>query len=941
MAIDFNNAIYLRDIPRQEYKNYFSNGYRTVCYRVDSDRQGQIILFGYDLENQPKVFIIPHQSYIKYNVKYKTNETDVYGNYVATKYFKNVYERKKYIDNVNGLNIVECLKPESEFLQEMFGKISLEPSFNKQPLRIHYLDIETEMSGAFMKPSEAGNRINMITIFDTLTNKFYTWSLEHAEIKFDEEPLNKEDPSKFVFFEFHNNEESMLAHFIDWFESNYPDVISGYNTQGYDIPYIVRRIENVFGKNDAKRLSPVDRYYIKEVNHDNARADVSAEIEVTIEGIFNCDLLLLYRDKFLISPALDGGYSLDNVGEHEGLGHKIKYNGTLKDLYLNNYQKFYEYNVRDVDLVKRLDEKCNILQLARGITSFGLTNYNAIYSSIGYLMGSIISFARNEMNGKIFNSYLKEKKHFDGFEGAFVFPTNPILVRDGIACIDFASLYPSNIRAVNASPETYVGKLLIYRKDESGNITCNFKDELAFNVNDDEVVNDPNIVKFELKLPNEQRKQITIPQIRKLLQEKCIYTANNTFFLKHEVKWGTIALWCQHFYNLRKKTKKEMMKHIHDLHKREDSLSKSEKYEIESKIGSLNTNQYALKTMLNSVYGMLGTSFSPIANPDIAQTITRQGKFANISTSEFILKYFQETYGASKDYKVAISGDTDSQFINLQCVTKYLREKYNLPRIIRDWDQKYRQELWDMMNTFVNNDVNNFVRTLVANYCHTNHSSVLTYELEYMSDVGIYESKKHYATHKIFDEGDAVDKTKYSGIELKKAQIPKELKVYLAEIYNSVLLKNWEETDYQNYISDLYTKFQTFDIEEISFWKGYSTERQSTGFLQMQLGTTGIAKACNYYNQLLEKFKITNKYETIRVGDKVRFLYIDDCNPYNINCIAYKSGQYPEEFKKVFKPDYYKMFTKIILDPLKKFREACKFSDMDPSKQNVFDIFNL
>lgn len=283
----------------------------------------------------------------------------------------------------------------------------------------------------------------------------------------------------------------------------------------------------------------------------------------------------------------------------------------------------------------------------------------------------------------------------------------------------------------------------------------------------------------------------------------------------------------------------------------------------------------------------------------------------------------------------------NSQFINLQCVTKYLREKYNLPKIIRDWPQEKRQELWDIMNEFVNTNVNKFVRDLVSNYCHTNHADVLTYELEYMSDVGIYESKKHYATHKIFDEGDPTDKTKYSGIELKKAQIPKELKVYLAEIYNSVLLKNWNEADYQNYISDLYTKFQTFDVDEISFWKGYSTERQAVGFLKMQLGTTGIAKACIYYNQLLDKLKITQKYESILVGDKVRFLYIDENNPYNINCIAYKPGQYPEEFRKLFRPDYYKMFTKIILDPLKKFRDACKFDDIDPSKQAVFDIFNL
>lgn len=283
----------------------------------------------------------------------------------------------------------------------------------------------------------------------------------------------------------------------------------------------------------------------------------------------------------------------------------------------------------------------------------------------------------------------------------------------------------------------------------------------------------------------------------------------------------------------------------------------------------------------------------------------------------------------------------NSQFLNLKCISQHIREKYNLPRSIKDWKQKHRQELWDTMNEFVNKDVNQFVRDLVHNYCHTTQQNVLTYELEYISDVGIYEGKKHYATHKIFEEGDAVNKTKYSGIELKKAQVPKEVKAFLAEIYNNVLLNDWGEKEYNNYISDLYTKFQTFTIDEISFWKGYNTEKASVGFLQMSKGTTGIAKACTYTNQIIKKLGLAKKYEEIRVGDKVRFCYIDPNNMYNINCIAYKPGQYPDEFRELFKPDYYTMFNKIILDPLKRFREACKFEDIDPSCQAEFDVFEL
>ena len=190
----------------------------------------------------------------------------------------------------------------------------------------------------------------------------------------------------------------------------------------------------------------------------------------------------------------------------------------------------------------------------------------------------------------------------------------------------------------------------------------------------------------------------------------------------------------------------------------------------------------------------------------------------------------------------------NSQFINLECVSQFLRNKRNLPARIRDWKAKDKKVFWDLVSKFVSQEVNPFVRNLVHNYCHTTQQDVLTYELEYMSDVGIYESKKHYATHKIFEEGDPVDKTKFSGIELKKAQVPKEMKAFLAEIYDGVISKDWKESDYQEYVNALYDKFKGFSIDEISFWKGYNTERQAVGFLQMQTGTTGIAKACTYYN---------------------------------------------------------------------------------------------
>jgi len=851
--------------------------------------------------------------------------------------------------------------------------VVFEPDFNNQPMRVQSLDIETEISDQFMKPSVADNRINMITVHDSLTDKFYTWSLQHCDIDFKEAPLDKYPKDKFMLFEFNDSEYKMLEHFIDWLDSNRADVLYGWNIKGYDIPYLYTRLGKVLSRKDADRLSPVGRCYVKEVNHDNARADVAAEIEVNIDGVFQSDGLLLYRDKFKIAGStLDGGYSLDNVGEYEGLGHKIKYKGSLKDLYVKDWQRFYEYNVRDVDLCKRVDDKCKLTSLARRIASIGLCNYDSIYSSLGYLIGSCVAFAKHKMGGLVFKSYLKERHNFAGFEGAFVFPCIAGIYKDGIGCIDFASLYPSIIRALNISIETYVGKVLIYFKNASGNVTCDPDHEVKFdpfNDGDSEwgedetgararvTINagDPEIDHFELMLPGpqRQRKMLSLSQLRGMIETKCIWTPNNTLFLKHEIKEGVIAKWCEFFYSQRKANKKKELKIFHDLHNEEfvAALKPGEREVLETKMENYHALQMALKICINSIYGATGTSFSPIADPNISQTITRMGRFANMSSAKFVHDEFVRRYGADPNYVTASSGDTDSIFLNLEPVTAWMKKEYSLPPAIKDWRKKDRLELWKTVAEFVDKDVNGFVRGLAHDFCHTSRQDILTYELEYMGDVGIYEKKKHYSIRKFMEEGDPVDKIKYSGIEMKKGSLPKFVKKYLNDIYEGVILHDWKEQDYHAYVTDLYDKFKTFSIDDISFFKGYNTEREADGFLQMAqtvnpltgktVGTTGIAKACVYFNQIISKLGLSRKYEQLRVGDKVRLVYLDENNPYRINVIAFKDGQWPAEFDSMFKPDYKKMFEKTVLDSLKSFREACRFSNIDPSKQVMFDIFSL
>lgn len=653
----FSNAIYLEDIPRDHWKRYIGNGYRSVAYLTDHNRNGQIVLFGFDPAGNRKNFILPWKSHICYRVKYETDKKDIYDNYVETRYYNSSFERKKRLEDIgSSLFIVECLRPEQEFLQEAFYDVCLDQDFNKQTMRIHFIDIETEISDEFEKPTTARNRINMVTVYDTQTEKYYTWSLSHAEIDFKEEPLCNYPKDKFVLFEFNDNEPKMLEHFLDWIEANYADAVVGWNIKAYDIPYIVRRIENVLGKNAASRLSPIGKYRIKEINHNNARADVGAEIEVDIAGLFIADDLVLYRDKFHIAGGpLDGGHGLSNVGEHEGLGKKIQYEGTLKDLYIKDYQKFYEYNVRDVDLVVKIEDKCKLVNLARMVAGAGLCNYDTIYSSISYLIGSVTQFARSMM-GKVFQSYLNEKKDPETYEGAYVFPPIPGVYRGGIACVDFNSLYPSSIRAMNLSPETYVGKVSnITDFDKLGS-----QWRQVFNSEPPIDLGDESITELWFFPNGDARRKCKIKKtdLMELLKTKLIFTRNNTLFLKHSVKQGVVSGWCKHFYNLRKTTKKKMQALEYALYKNEIPEDKIE--ETKTEVQNLDARQMAYKLAINSIYGILGTNHSPLYIVELAQTITRLGKFCNLSANKFIGNVFKQRYNVDESYITSVSGDTDS-----------------------------------------------------------------------------------------------------------------------------------------------------------------------------------------------------------------------------------------------------------------------------------------
>ena len=607
--------------------NDIGPGYRNITTGKYNDEMC-IFLYGYSkATKKPKDFVIPFRPEVLYRVKYETPIKDIFNNSLERKEFPNSFERYKWLQNKGNIHVVQAYRVEEDFLHKQFTDIALESTFNTQPLKIHFLDIENEVSESFEKPTSAGNRINLITIYDSQLKKYFSWALTNVQNTF-------KDKDKYEIFNFDNDEARMLRHFCNWFSLNIPDVITGWNTFFYDIPYLYHRILNVLGDSWVKRLSPVGKCKVRQSKPSKGAPVTDIQTSIAIDGVSQLDLLILYRDKFKVKANLDGGYNLSNVGEAEGLGRKMEYDGSIKDFYLRDFQRFYEYNVRDVELTVHLEEKLKLIGLARKITSSGLSLYESIYASVGYISGCIAVFAETH-HKKIFPTYMNAKNEPQAYEGAYVFPCQAGLYKNGIATVDFASLYPNTMISVNLSPETYVGKIL-----------------------EDYSPEDSNDTQYHVKNRNGNVVIISKDKLEKLLETKCIITKNNTLFIKHELQWGVVAAWCKHFYMKRKEVKKEMFKLEKDIY--DHKVKKADMEEVETHITNLNNTQMMLKTMINSCYGLFGTAFSPFYNPDLAQTITRQGRFANTSAAAFIRNKFMEKYGIDNEYVITISGDTDT-----------------------------------------------------------------------------------------------------------------------------------------------------------------------------------------------------------------------------------------------------------------------------------------
>lgn len=857
-------------------------GYRNVAY---DPRQELIRLFTWDSTGKRIAIDSTYHPYIFVESNNAKDATSIFNTALKKKNFKNQFEKSKYIKESGVTRLFENLSPAQQFCIDNFWEHNESVEFSQYPLKVFFVDIETYSVDEFPSVETANHPVNIITIYDTLAKKFITWGIKpHAA---------KHDDMNFIYCK---TEKEMFAKFISFIENDYPDVILGWNSILFDLPYLINRIRVLFDDETVARLSPMGRVYSRSLRGQFGRE----QIRWYIDGISCLDYLDIYKRFCMV---LRENYKLNNIAKIELDESKVDYGETnLSGLADTDWDKFVEYNVQDVRLLVKLEEKLQYFQLLRMLSYTGLTTLEAAMGSMSVIIGACAIRARHR--NKRIPTFVRGEDDGKQNEGAYV--SDPKRgFQEYVASFDANSLYPSVMITLNLSPETKMG---VIESQENDQIT--------------------------IREVNGKTATIPVAKFAQLVKQEqlSISKAKVLFSQKHR---GIIPEMVDQYYKLRvqvRKDHKKLQKILSTLEKgtREYQAKKDE-------ISRLNIKQHTIKIFINSVYGALGNKVFPLGDDDLARSITLTGQAVIKQSNKILTSYIQKIANItelSEEETPVVYNDTDSSYISL----KPLVEKTGIK--VYDTKHKITPEYYKLIQ-----DIEDHLNKEIKVWCETNLNSKdsrITFKREALCDVGIFLQKKRYVLHLLDQEGMPCNKFKYTGVEIARTTMPAPIKPLAKKIVETMLLtQNHKKTS--EVVAETYETFKQLSIADISFvtgLKGYEKYASKCDKFKTVKSMPLHVKAAYFHNLLLDVLKISKKYEKISSGDKIRYFYVKQPNKYGINAIAYKY-YYPDEFANLFEPDHELMFDKIIFSSVERFYDAAGWILTKPGEVTQCNLFEL
>ena len=719
-----------------------------------------------------------------------------------------------------------------QYIREEFPN---EVDYNINQMKIYALDIEVQCENGFPNVEEAAEEMLSITIKDMVTKKYYSWTTREFDAP-DGLELN-------VSW----TEQEMLTNFLKWWAENTPDILTGWNVNLYDMPYIARRINRVLGEKWMKSLSPWNRANEREV-YVQGRKNYAYDIS----GVNILDYLDLYR-KFTYSN--QESYRLDHIAFVELGQRKVDHSEyeNFRDFYTSDWQKFMEYNIQDVELIDRLEDKMKLLELAITMSYDAKVNFEDVYSQVRMWDTMIYNYLTDR---NIVVPPRKGAKKDEKYAGAYVKEPKPGCY-DWVVSFDLNSLYPHLIMQYNISPETL----------------------------------------WETRHPSASVERILDQEID--FSGEFAVCANGAQYRKDI--HGFLPEMMQKIYDERTIYKKKML-----IAKQEDEKKPTAK--LKRDISKFNNIQMARKIQLNSAYGAIGNQYFRYYNLANAEAITLSGQVSIRWIEQRMNEYLNKLLKTEEEDYV-IASDTDSIYLNLGPLVHSVykgREKTAesivtfLDKVCKLELEKYIESSYEALATYVGA-----------------YEQKMVMKRENIANKGIWTAKKRYILNVWDSEGVRYEKPKLKimGIEAVKSSTPAACRNSIRDCLTVIM--NEDEAAAQKFVSDFRSHFDQLPIEDISFPRGCNNLNKWANPSGIYTKGTPIhVRGALLYNHYNKKNKLTHKYPLIQDGEKIKFVYLKTPNKIAENVISYLNT-FPKELGLDKHVDYELQFNKSFLEPIK------------------------